>query len=192
MRTSLFEALFTATCWVAAPLMAIAALWCLLSCHGRKHLRLVWVAGIFAGSAALLGGGGLLLRQLGLAWRNGPAATLALAFLVSGLAVTILTVDCLIPLEMPDVAPILRRTIKGTALVCAMLILFYAVTMGAIFGMFVFGGDERVLDYEGQKLVEVDDSFLDPVYNYYEYHGPLLRGAQQIYGHQLTTLDGHG
>ena len=51
-----------------------------------------------------------------------------------------------------------------------------------LWGIFVtYGGGERILAHEGCLLVEVDRSFLDPMYDYYEYRGPIFRGSREIY-----------
>ena len=102
------------------------------------------------------------------------------------------TLGCFLPLEMPEVAPVLRWTAKGLTLLSAGLVLYCALVYGVILLAFGYSGGERVLEYRGQTLVEVDDSFLDPIYNYYEYHGPLVRGKEPVYKHQHSRLDGGG
>ena len=47
--------------------------------------------------------------------------------------------------------------------------------------MFAFGDTEKVVEYQGQTLVEVDDGFMDPHWSYYVYHGPLVRGRERVY-----------
>ena len=51
--------------------------------------------------------------------------------------------------------------------------------MAALLGFvtFALATEERVVDWPEQKVVEVDRSWLDPCYVYYEYRGPLVRGA---------------
>ena len=34
--------------------------------------------------------------------------------------------------------------------------------------------------WRDRTLVEEDQGFLDPFYVYYEYHGPLVRGARSV------------
>lgn len=40
--------------------------------------------------------------------------------------------------------------------------------------------EERVVASQDRTLVEEDRGFLDPFYVYYEYHGPLVRGARSV------------
>ena len=48
----------------------------------------------------------------------------------------------------------------------------------------------KVVEYQGQTLLEVDTGFLDPLYDYYEYHGPLFRGNERLYSSQYTHIWG--
>ena len=54
-----------------------------------------------------------------------------------------------------------------------------AVTEGLFFWTFSTV-EERVVTYQDQMLVEEDRGFLDHRYVYYEYHGPLVRGARSV------------
>ena len=50
---------------------------------------------------------------------------------------------------------------------------------------------ERVLEVQGQTLVEEDESFLDPYYVYYIGFGPLLRSRESVWSGD-TPLDEEG
>ena len=181
------EMLWTAGLLVASPLLALTGLACLLGCRGKSHGRLAWAWGILAGSLVLSQGGGLWLQSLGLAWRSRPNQLLGWAIWLSWLGVNGFTLGCLLPLELPDLAPVLRRCLKGAVLVCAALSVTSALTFGGLILAFS-GTEERVIRYQGQVLVEETGGFLDPEYNYYVYHGPLVRGSQSLYGARLEPL----
>lgn len=186
--TNLYECLFFVTGLVAAPLMALAAMICLTSCRGRARRWLGWAATVFVAAVVLLSGGNSLLERFGLTWRNGVALSLCLVILASGLAGAALTLLCLLPRQMPDLAPVLRWMVKGGAVVCAGLAAFYGLTFGLIFTGLAYGAPERVVEYQGQTLVEEKDSWLDTTYNYYEYHGPLVRGGEILDSSMDTPL----
>ena len=64
------EQIITAGAIIGSPLMLMAALGCLLFCREEPHKKLVLVFGVWAGALLLLFGGGWVLGQLGLAWRE--------------------------------------------------------------------------------------------------------------------------
>lgn len=163
------------------PLMALAALGCLFWCRGRNRRYLAWAAGVFLGVLALFFGGMILLGFFGLTWRNLPALILCTVLLVSGWAGIVLTLACLLPQEWPELAPVLRWTVKGGALLLSSVVLITTIWFGPIFIAFGFGGGERVIQYQGQTLVERMEGFLSPDYSYYSYRGPLVRGTERIW-----------
>lgn len=182
------ELLWTVGLWAAAPLTAIAALWCLLFCRGEPHGKLAWAWGVFAVSVLLLVGGGWILGRFGLAWRDLPGGLLAWARIISWPALCIFTLGCLLPMELPELAPVLRRGMKLGVLASAGLSLCAVLTLGVPLAVFSYDNHERVVEYRGQTLVETDEGFLDPEYHYYVYHGPLLRGNRSLYGPQMERL----
>lgn len=173
-----------------AALLALTGLGCLLFYRGKNRRYLAWTAGVFTAALLLLLGGEALLGLFGLTWRNLPAGLLCAAVFLSGAAGIFLILGCVLPLEPPETAPALLWIGKGLLTACAGLVLWYGLCFGPLLAAFAFGGEERVLEYGGQTLVEVDDSFLDPIYNYYEYHGPLVRGSERIYSRLPARIDG--
>lgn len=163
------------------PLMALAALGCLFWCKGRNRQYLAWTAGVFLGALVLFLGGSVLLGLFGMGWRNLPSIILLGALLVSGWAGIVLTLACLLPQEWKEVAPVLRWAVKGGAVLISSVVLFVTLCYCPFFIVFGFGGGERVVEYQGQTLLEVDESWLDPYYCYYAYHGPLVRGIERLY-----------
>ena len=177
----MIETLFPAAFCGGVPVIGAAGLFCLAKCGGRDRKYLAWTAVVFLCCLFLLLGGSALLGHFGLAWRNLPGGLLCLGLLLSGLLGVVLTLGCFLPMEMPDLAPVLRWTVKTTLALSAVAVLFYAVTFGPLFSALAFEGDERVVTYEGQRLLESEDNWLDTVYEYYEYRGPLVRGSQRLY-----------
>lgn len=177
---------------VGAALLALAGLYCLLTCRGRQRRYLAWTAVVFAAALLLLLGGGLLLGQFDLAWRNLPAGVFCAILLLSGTLGVLFTLVCFLCQEMKELAPVLRWAVKGLLVACAGAVLYVAWVYGSILIVLEYSGGERVLEYQGQTLLEVDDGFLDPIYNYYVYHGPLVRGSEAVYERQYTRLDGNG
>lgn len=177
----ILERLMIPVTLAGCPLMALAALGCLLWCRGQNRRYLAWAAGVFLGALALFFGGMILLGFFGLTWRNLPALILCTVLLVSGWAGIVLTLACLLPQEWREVAPVLRWTVKGGALLLSSVVLVTTIWFGPFFIAFGFGGGEQVVKYEGQVLVERMEGFLSPDYSYYPYHGPLVRGTERVW-----------
>lgn len=182
------EGIIAVAAWIASPLMALSALGCLLFCRKAPRKNLLWASGIVAGAALALLGGGWLLGQFGLAWRDLPGGIFAAIMIIGWLAVNLLTLGCFLPLELPDLAPVLRWGMKLTVVACACLSIYVTLSFGALIAVFSFDNQERVLSYQGQTLIETDEGFLDPEYHYYTYHGLLVRGRESLYGVQMEHL----
>lgn len=165
---------------IGVPVLGLAGLYCLLFCKGEEHYKhLLRTAAVFLGATALLTGGGSLLSCFGLAWRSGPSAVLLGVMAVSGWIGLIFIMACLLPRPWPLVGAVLRRAVKGALLFLAVLVV--VLWLGPILVMFAFGDTEKVVEYRGQTLLEVDDGFMDPHWSYYVYHGPLVRGTERLY-----------
>ena len=158
--------------WVLA-LMGIA---CLVRCRGKNRRYLAWTAAVFLGALALYFGGLILLGIFGLTWRNVVAMILCGTLLVSGWAGIVLTLACALPMEMPGIPAVLRWPAKGLLVLFAAVVFLVTLWVGPMGIALVYGNSERVVKYQGQTLVEVDEGFLDPWYSYYVYCGPLVRG----------------
>ena len=167
---------------IGVPVLGIAGVYCLLFCKGEEHYKhLVRTAVVFLGAAGMLVGGGFLLERFGLAWRSAPSAILFGVVMVSGWIGLIFTMACLLPRQWPLVGAAVRRTVKGALLCLTILILLAVLWLGPVLMIFAFGDTEKVVAYQGQTLVEVDDGFMDPHWSYYVYHGPLVRGRERVY-----------
>ena len=74
--------------------------------------------------------------------------------------------------------------------IALLMLLTYSVTIGPFLLAFSHT-PERVLEVQGQTLVEEDESFLDPYYVYYIGFGPLLRSRESVWSGD-TPLDEEG
>lgn len=167
---------------IGVPVLGIAGLYCLLFCKGETHYRYLFrTAVVFLSSAALLIGGGFLLERFGLAWRSGPSAILFSVMMVSGWVGLIFIMFCLLPRQWPMVGVVIRRIVKGGLLFFTVLNLLIVLWLGPLVLLFTWGDRDRVIKYQGQTLVEVDDGFMDPHWSYYVYRGPLFRGSERLY-----------
>lgn len=152
----------------------------------KRLLRMGLVSAVPVG---LLAGGNLLLKPFDLAWRNLPgglmaaAGILCLAAVLIGTAVRVLT--C--PMEGRSLAA--WATARITVLAGAAVFLYYVLILAPWAACFTYAGQERMITYKGQTLLEVDNSFLDPMYDYYAYRGPVFRGAELLYSSQEHRLD---
>lgn len=166
---------------VGVPILALTAIVCLLYCRGKNRRYLAWAAGIFLGTLALFFCGNILLGFFGMTWRNLPSMVLSGVLLVSGWVGIILTLNCLMPAEWPEIAPVLRWAVKGAVLFFAAVVLLVTLWLGPLVLAFAYGNPERIVEYQGQTLLEVDDGFLDPHWSYYVCHGPLFRETERLY-----------
>lgn len=167
---------------IGVPVLGIAGLYCLLFCKEEKHYKhLARTAAVFLSSAALLMGGGALLERFGLAWRNAPSVILFSVMMASGWMGLVFTMFCLLPRRWPLAGAAVRRTVKGVLLFLAILILLVGLLLGPFALLFIWGDTERVMEYQGRTLLEVNDGFMDPHWSYYGYHGPLVRGTELVY-----------
>ena len=71
--------------------------------------------------------------------------------------------------------------------IALLMLLACSVTIGPFLLAFSHT-PERVLEVQGQTLVEEDESFLDPHYVYYIGFGPLLRSRESVWSGD-TPLD---
>lgn len=166
---------------VCVPVTAVAGLYCLFCSKGKYHRYLVWAAAVFLGSMGVWCGGGVLLRQFGLAWRSAPSLILIGAVLISGWAGTVFTMICILKMQQPETNRYFRWAAKALVAFAAGVILFTTLWASPILLIFGFGDAERVVEYQGQTLLEVNDGFMDPHYSYYAYHGPIVRGAERVW-----------
>lgn len=156
-------------------LMICVGIGCLRSCEGKLRTCLVWDTVVFLAALALHFGGNLALSFFGLAWRSLPGRILPTVLLGSSLTWILLALCCFWAWEDFD----LYKTVVGLFAAVAFLIVLW---MGLFTVGFRYSREERIVECQGQNLVEACDNFPNISYTYYEYHGPLVRGSKRFYG----------
>lgn len=173
----LLDALLTVFIPAAAVLLA-AAVYCLLpgrvACEPKSRRALGWVLVLFLAVSLLQLTGEFTLAMFGLAWRSWLVSFLQGAALVLAVVWTLLV--GLSVLCRDEAYSVVRKIILGVS-IC--VVIGSAVTEGLFFWAFS-AVEERVVTSQDQMLVEEDRGFLDHLYVYYEYHGPLVRGARSV------------
>jgi len=168
----------------AVVLMGLEALNCLLTCRGKRRTRLLYAAAGLGIVLLLWWGGDALLKMMGLAWRSWVRTAFGVAALVLGMAGAFLRVR---GGGEGRGGRLWHEAAVGIAL---LMLLTYSVTIGPFLLAFSHT-PERVLEVQGQTLVEEDESFLDPYYVYYIGFGPLLRSRESVWSGD-TPLDEEG
>lgn len=158
----------------------------LVAPRGKTLLRMGLVLVVPVG---LLAGGNLLLKPFDLAWRNLPGGLMAAAGILCLAAVLIGTAVRVLTCPMEGRSPRAWAAARITVLAGAAVFLYYFLILGPVIACFTYAGQERMITYKGQTLLEVDNSFLDPMYDYYAYRGPVFRGAELLSSSQEHRLD---
>lgn len=153
---------------------------CLFLVKGKLRAHMAVAVGVFLGTLLLWAGGNWVLGQFGLAWRNWVVWPLAILLFLSGVWGIVCDIRCLRELLRDRKA--LRLGVTVLSVAAGMMILWYGGLIGAI-AVGLGAGPERVVSWEGQRLVEVDESFMDVLYAYYPYRGPLVRGTERVVWH---------
>lgn len=132
--------------------------------------------------AAVLFGGSAVLGRYGLAWRTWAQEGLAVLLGLSGLSTGILTVVYA------------RRwlgRVKGPVTwLCGFCLTGAMFSCGVLGLLWAMGPGETVGLYQGQKVVQGRWVWMETSYALYEYHGPLVRGAEPIAQGLEPLLDG--
>lgn len=185
--------LFLGMLLAGPPVLLGVGVTCMFRCGERERRHMIWSAAVFLGTPALWMGGDLLLNLFGLTWRVASVGVLFGVVLLSGGIWITQALAFLLPnRDFPHLAAGFRWAAKGI-----ILLLTGAVFLVMLF-LFIIAcalvGDDvgRVVEYQGQTLVEVDDSFLDSHYSYYAYHGPLVRGTERIWESPYPIEEGPG
>lgn len=161
------------------PVLIGVGIWCLRHCEGRVRTCLAVNAVVFLIALTLHSGGYIVLGRFGLAWRNLPGLVLWMVLAGSFLVWIVLALYCF----LPQVGWI-GWVNKGIMILFATVTFLGILWVGVIVLAFGYGGTERVLEYQGQTLLEVDDGFSD---RYYAYRGPLVRGTERLYGSETPV-----
>lgn len=161
--------------WLPAALVVLwEAARCLRTDWRGEWKFLAWMLGLLAADLILWLVGEPVLAAFGLAWRAWLVSFLQGAALVLVVVWTLLV--GLSVLCRDEAYSVVRKVILGVS-IC--VVIGSAVTEGLFFWTFSTV-EERVVASQDRTLVEEDRGFLDPFYVYYEYHGPLVRGARSV------------
>lgn len=173
----LLDALLTVFIPAAAVLLA-AAVYCLLpgrvACEPKSRRALGWVLVLFLAVSLLQLTGEFTLAMFGLAWRAWVRSLFAGALGLLAFFGVFQTLDCY--LEQRDTLQLAHQIVVG---ISGLVVIAYLVTVG-LPSWFLAIHPERTVTWRDQTLVEEDRGFLDHLYVYYEYYGPLVRGARSV------------
>ncbi len=167
--------IFLLTC---LAFLAVVGFWVVLVCRssGRRRKSLLAAGLTVIGLAVVLFGGHGLLGIFELTWRQWLKTVLALLLWCGGVAVSVLLV-CWNSAAFSQCGRVFRRW--GRALVGLCLVI--AMGLGTLFGgLWLYGGEESVAEWNGKKIVMEEEHFLDYHCAYYEYHGAFVRGTKPI------------
>lgn len=167
------------------PLAGLLAMWgaCAARIPGkRRGLLLLFIPALVL--AAVLFGGEWLLGQNGLTYRTWLREGLSVVLWVAGLVLGIATVRHFhgwLKENRPKLAA-WGMALSLYGLVCVML---FGTVLG---GLWAMGPGEQVVTYAGEKAVLGTWTWMDTSYELYEYHGPLVRGAEPMLADWDETL----
>lgn len=177
------------TCILCAAGSVVLLAWmdsALIVSRDKTLLRMGLMSAVPVG---LLAGGNLLMKPFDLAWRNLPGGLMAIASFIGIVAVLFGTAWRTLTRPMEGRSLGAQAVTRITVLAGTAVFLFYFLILAPWAACFTYAGQERMITYKGQTLLEVDNSFLDPMYDYYTYHGPVFRGAELLYSSQEHRLD---
>lgn len=158
--------------------LVVIAFWMVLVCRssGGRRKRLLAAGLTVIGLAAVLFGGNVFLGIFELTWRQWLKNALAFLMWCGGWVVCFLTVYWN-SAAFRKSSKIVRRCTQMLLCLCMLV----AMGLGTFFGgAWLYSGGEFVAQWNGDKIVMVEEHFLDDVCIYYEYHGPFVRGSKPI------------
>lgn len=158
---------------VGGVLVLYGAACLLIRLTGTKR-ALTGLVAVFLASLFLLGFGEMI-EAFGVALRSTPLLLLAAALGLSAVLIVAIWAE---EMARRQGRCLLRWAMRGgMGLLCAVMVTGFAVVL-----LFTaLGGTERVVEYQGQVLVERDVGFLDSHYLYYVRYGPLFRGSEVLF-----------
>lgn len=141
---------------------------------------------VMLGLGLVLFGGAAVLGRYRLAWRTwvqeGMSATLWVIGLTTGTMTVLYGRRWLLEWRRGWGRAVV--SLSGLCLASAMLV---GTVLG---GAWCLGPGETVGTYQGQRVVQGAWTWMETSYAVYEYHGPLVRGAQSIAWGEAPLLDG--
>lgn len=160
------------------PLAALVVLCvlCLVKLPGSRRRGLFPVASALAVCAAVLFGGAWPLGWFSLEWRMIPKTVLGTAIWLLGLGAGILTVRYTMR-RLNERRPKLALWGAALALYCLISVMGSGSILG---GLWALAPSEEVGTWQGRTVVQCAWTFMGSSYQVYEYHGPLVRGADAL------------
>lgn len=158
--------------------LVVVSFWVVLVCRssGSPRKRLLTAGLTVIGLAVVLFGGQWLLGVAELAWRQWVKNLLAFLMWCGGAIVCFMTIYWN-SAAFRKSSKVLRRCTQILLAACMVV----AMGLGTLFGgAWIYGGNESVATRGGEKIVIVEEHFLDYICIHYEYHGPFVRGAKPI------------
>lgn len=164
------------------PALVLVGLAKLASCRGRGKRALLVMGCVFLACAGLLCLNGILMQIAGIVLRDVPTLIL---LAVGGLAAVLwllVAAEVYVLKNITGGNRFVRETVKGGVLLLIVLLcsfVFMVAFAGLVFGNVL--AEIRVVEFDGQQLVERDVGFLDKYYEYHASYGPLFRGTELLY-----------
>lgn len=167
-------------CILAIPLLA--ALLIALKTSGKKRILAWSIFALLALPLAVGGAGGLLLSAYGLAWRSCVKLPVGFAY-VAGILALLVWAGVFLWREVEWWRPVTRAVGRCFIFAATGLLVLAVGWYGLLFSA-IWAGSDRVTEYNGQTVV-AEQNWMD--WDYYEYHGPLVRGEKAL-GHSYNRV----
>ncbi len=162
--------------WVPLLLLALVCVLTLNHLPPQRRRGLFALFFLLLGLAAVLFGGAWLLDRNGLAWRTWIQEGMSMALWLAGLVTGIMTV-----VYARRWLPELYKGWGKATVYLSALCLISTMCVGSVAGMlWCMGPGEQVVTYAGEMAVLAKWTWMDISYSVYEYHGPLVRGAEAV------------
>ena len=156
--------------WILLPLAAVLALALLPRTSGIWRRRFAGALAAFLGPVLLLLADKYLLPMRGVALRSW----------VFGCLWALMTVGAVSVLACAAFYLHARQSGWIALLAQPLALLGCLFTLWWSFFYFAFSvRPDRVVEHDGQRFIEVDNSFLDEMYDYYDYRSLFLRGNEK-------------
>lgn len=164
--------------FLVLPLVVLAAL-CVVTLNNLPPQRRKGLFALFftvLGLAAVLFGGAWILGENDLVWRTWFQELLSLALWLLGLAAGVMTV-----IYARRWLTERGKAVKRAATILSVCCLASAMLVGTVVGgLWSLGPAEQVGTYQGRTVVQGKWVWQESIYELYEYHGPLVRGAYSL------------
>lgn len=165
------------------PALVLVGIVKLLSHCGLGKRTLTVTGWTFLACAGLLGVNGILALTAGIVLREVPMLVLLATGGLTGVLWLLTAVEVHVLKNIAGGNRWVRGAVKSGLLLLLVLLcafVLFVAFAGLVFGN-VVGGEIRIIEYEGQRLLERNTGFLDFYYEYHACYGALFRGAELLY-----------